>query len=103
MMAETDIPAHLAGIAPHLRELDAWLAGHGFGRFDAAFWFAAYRPGVDAVVVGVDTLEQLEGYIELSLRSVDFQAALAEGLERFSEVDPRLLSPNLWESLRKEV
>ena len=102
MMTETEIPAHLAGIAPHLRELDGWLAGHGFSRFDAAFWFAARRPGVDAVVVGVDTLAQLEQYIELGRRSVDFSVALDEGLARFGDIDPRLLSPNLWESLRKE-
>ena len=102
MMAEADIPAHLSGIAPHLRELDEWLKGHGFSRFDAAFWFAARRPGVDAVVVGVDSLEQLEQYIELRQRSVDFSAALAEGLARFADMDPRHLSPNLWESLRKE-
>lgn len=103
MMTEADIPIHLGCIAPHLKELDAWLAGHGFGRFDAAFWFVARRPGVDAAVVGVETLDQLERYIELSSRSVDFTAALKEGLERFQTVDDRLLSPNLWEDLRKEV
>ena len=53
-------------------------------------------------MVGVDSLEQLEQYVELSQRSVDFSAALAEGLERFGDIDPRLLSPNLWETLRKE-
>ena len=102
MMSEDQIPEHLAAIAPHLQELDSWLAGHSFNRFDAAFWFATRRPGVDAVVVGVDTLEQLERYIELRRRSVDFSAALDEGLVRFGDIDPRLLSPNLWESLRKE-
>ena len=103
MMKAEEIPAHLAGIAPHLQKLDDWLTGHGFSRFDAAFRFAARRPGVDAVVVGVDTLEQLEQYIDLSRRSVDFSTALSEGLERFGGIDSRLLSPNLWESLRKEV
>ena len=102
MMKAEEIPAHLTGIAPHLQELDGWLAGQGFSRFDAAFWFAARRPGVDAVVVGVDSLEQLEQYIDLSRRSVDFSAALSEGLKRFNDIDSRLLSPNLWESLRKE-
>ena len=102
MMKGSEIPVHLTGIAGHLQELDQWLASHGFGRFDAAFRFAACRPGVDAVVVGVDSLEQLEQYVELSQRSVDFSAALAEGLERFGDIDPRLLSPNLWETLRKE-
>lgn len=102
MMKAAEIPSHLAGIAAPLKELDEWLSGQGFGRFDAAFWFVARRPGVDAVVVGVDTLEQLEQYIELSRRSVDFPAALREGLTKFSAVDSRLLSPNLWESLRKE-
>ena len=103
MMKTAEIPAHLAGIAPYLQELDDWLTGQGFSRFEAAFRFAARRPGVDAVVVGVDTLEQLEQYIELSRHSVDFLIALSEGLERFGGIDPRLLSPNLWESLRKEV
>ncbi|HWR29825.1 MAG TPA: aldo/keto reductase [Negativicutes bacterium] len=100
MMTEADVPTHLAGITPHLKELDGWLSGYGFSRFDAAFWFASRRPGVDAVVLGVDTVEQLEQYIQLSHQAVDFSAALTEGLQRFGDIDSRLLSPNLWDSLR---
>ena len=68
----------------------------------AAFGFVSSRPGVDAVVVGVDSLEQLEQYLALSARIGDFSAILSEGLQRFGEIEPRLLSPNLWESLRQE-
>ena len=102
MMPEQEIPAHLSGIAPYLRELDQWLAGQGIDRLTAAFGFVSSRPGVDAVVVGVDSLEQLELYLELSARIGDFSAILSEGLQRFGEIEPRLLSPNLWESLRQE-
>ena len=89
-------------MAPHLRELDQWLAGQGIDRLTAAFGFASSRPGVDAVVVGVDSLEQLELYLALSARVGDFSAILSEGLQRFGEIEPRLLSPNLWEALRQE-
>ena len=102
MMPEQEIPPHLQGIAPHLRELDQWLAGQGIDRLKAAFGFVSSRPGVDAVVVGVDSLEQLEQYLALSARIGDFSAILSEGLQRFGEIEPRLLSPNLWESLRQE-
>ena len=57
-------------------------------------------PGV--MVVGVDSLEQLELYLALSARIGDFSAILSEGLQRFGEIEPRLLSPNLWEALRQE-
>ncbi len=103
MMKPQEIPAHLSGIAPQLQELDAWLASHGIGRFEAAFWFAARRPGLDAVVVGVETLPQLEQYLALCRRTADFSTILAEGLQRFGQVDPRLLSPNIWDSLQKEM
>ena len=103
MMTESEIPDHLASIIPTLRCLDTWLSGQGVNRLDAAFWFAARRPGIDAVVIGIDSLEQLNTYIDLNRRSVDFINVLHEGLTRFSDVDPRLLSPNLWESLQKGV
>ena len=102
MMPEQEIPPHLSAIVPHLRELDQWLAGQGIDRLAAAFGFVASRPGVDAVVVGVDSVEQLEQYLALSARIGDYSAILSEGLQRFSEIEPRLLSPNLWESLRQE-
>ena len=102
MMPEQEIPPHLSAMAPHLRELDQWLAGQGIDRLTAAFGFASSRPGVDAVVVGVDSLEQLELYLALSARIGDFSAILSEGLQRFGEIEPRLLSPNLWEALRQE-
>jgi spore coat polysaccharide biosynthesis protein SpsF (cytidylyltransferase family)/aryl-alcohol dehydrogenase-like predicted oxidoreductase len=102
MMPEQEIPPHLLSIAPHLRELDQWLAGQGIDRLTAAFGFVSSRPGVDAVVVGVDSLEQLELYLALSARIGDFSAILSEGLQRFGEIEPRLLSPNLWEALRQE-
>ena len=102
MMPEQEIPPHLSAIAPHLRELDQWLAGQGIDRLTAAFGFVRNRPGVDAVVVGVDSLEQLELYLALSARIGDFSAILSEGLQRFGEIEPRLLTPNLWEALRQE-
>ena len=102
MMTEQEIPPHLSAIVPHLRELDQWLAGQGIDRLAAAFGFVASRPGVDAVVVGVDSVEQLEQYLALSARIGDYSAILSEGLQRFSEIEPRLLSPNLWEALRQE-
>ena len=102
MMSEQEIPPHLSAIEPHLWELDQWLAGQGIDRLTAAFGFVARHPGVDAVVVGVDSLEQLEQYLALSARIGDFSAILSEGLQRFGEIEPQLLSPNLWESLRQE-
>ena len=102
LMSEQEIPPHLQGIVPHLRELDQWLAGQGIDRLTAAFGFVSSRPGVDAVVVGVDSLEQLEQYLALSAQIGDFSTILSEGLQRFGEIEPRLLSPNLWEALRQE-
>ena len=102
LMSEQEIPPHLSAIVPHLRELDQWLAGQGIDRLAAAFGFVASRPGVDAVVVGVDSVEQLEQYLALSARIGDYSAILSEGLQRFGEIEPRLLSPNLWEALRQE-
>ncbi len=102
MMPEQELPTHLSAIAPHLRELDQWLAKAGIDRLTAAFWFVSKRSGVDAMVVGVDSLEQLEQYLALSARIGDYSAILSEGLQRFGEIEPRLLSPNLWEALRQE-
>ena len=102
MMRPDEIPPHLTALAPHLRELDEWLASQGVDRLTAAFGFVSRHPGIDAVVVGVDSLEQLEQYLALSTRLADFSTILSAGLARFGEIEPRLLSPNLWDALRQE-
>jgi spore coat polysaccharide biosynthesis protein SpsF len=102
MMRPDEIPPHLSALAPHMREMDEWLASQGVDRLTAAFGFVSRHPGIDAVVVGVDSLEQLEQYLALSSKLADFSTILSAGLARFGEIEPRLLSPNLWDGLRQE-
>lgn len=63
---------------------------------EIAFKYVAEHPLIDAVVVGVDNVQQLCMNIDL-LNSPSLPSDLIEEIEEnFSEVDPWIITPGLW-------
>ena len=102
MMKDDSIPVQLSGIKPYLRELDALLGRFGLNRFNGAVQFVLDAERVDFLVFGVETSAQLEGYLRLREDANELKECWAECLRSFQAIDPVLLSPHRWESLKRE-
>lgn len=102
LMKEDRTPEHLAGIKPYLRELDSMLGRYGLDRFSGAVQFVMEHNGVDHLVFGVETSEQLAEYLKLREKAWELRECWAACLQQFDDVEHKLLSPNLWESLKRE-
>ena len=101
VMNDELIPGHLSGIRPYLRELDSILGRYGLNRFDGAVRYVLAHDGVGHLVFGVDTGSQLDDYLRVREAVNDLRPCWEECLNSFGEVDHDLLSPNLWESMKK--
>lgn len=94
LMAEADLPAHLSGLRPFIRQLSVRADSLGLTRIEAALRYVANRPEIFAVVCGVDSLRQFE----------ELLAALRTSSPALSPVDeaacdcpdPLLVDPSQW-------
>jgi len=102
MMQENEIPSHLVGIIPHLRQLDRIFGKYGLDRFGGSVRFVMEHAGIDVLVFGVESAAQLEAYLKVREDHRDMRECWAECSSHFERLDCRLLSPNLWETLRRE-
>jgi len=73
-----------------LTAFDAWIAGSGLSPTAACLGVALTQPGVDRVVVGVDTLAQASELLDIA---EDPHSPMAPD---FGDVDPDLLNPSRW-------
>jgi len=96
LMAEKNIPAHLAVAKEYLRKFDQIINKHGFTRIQAAFLFSYTHPGIDYLVFGVEKMEQLRENIELSRRQFDFTDCRQEISNSFRDVSKSIIFPSLW-------
>jgi aryl-alcohol dehydrogenase-like predicted oxidoreductase len=90
VMPPTQRPAAFGRWAPTLAAFDAWVAGTGLSPTAACLRVALSQPGIDRVVVGLDTLEQADQLLAIA-GAIDELAA-----PDFGDVDPDLLNPSRW-------
>jgi aryl-alcohol dehydrogenase-like predicted oxidoreductase len=86
-----NLPPNLAYAAPMLAAVKNRIAAAGMTPLAAALVFALSRPEVDAAVIGVTALDQLEeilAAIAVSPPEIDWAACALD--------DARLLTPSLW-------
>lgn len=89
-MTPDELPAHLAGLKAHHVRYAAEVADLGLAPVDAALGFALGVQGPAAVVVGVNTLAQLEDLLDV--------APLESGrFARWAIDDVDLVNPARWE------
>jgi aryl-alcohol dehydrogenase-like predicted oxidoreductase len=92
-----DVPAHLAMARPLLVDFRAIAARHGLAPEQAALGFVRRHPGIDHIVLGVDTPAQLAAYLAPAQAGGPIPAACLDELRaRFASVPPELVAPNRW-------
>lgn len=63
---------------------------------EAAFLYCVNHPGIDYVVFGVDTVEQLAANINIYNKLEGFEACFNELSKHFEQVSKKIIMPNLW-------
>jgi aryl-alcohol dehydrogenase-like predicted oxidoreductase len=91
LMEPGDLPAHFDRIKPLLRRYRDWMAERGLDPVGAAVGFVTGLPHVDAVIIGVNTLQQLAEVVARSKPPLD-----PEDFRGFAVADPAIINPTLW-------
>jgi len=97
LMDPDRIPPALRASIPLRRRIEEIAARHGFGLGEAALLHALSRPGVDRVLVGVETVEQVHAHLRTPDAIDRFgpcRDEIASALR--GQVDPFLVSPQKW-------
>jgi aryl-alcohol dehydrogenase-like predicted oxidoreductase len=96
-MRPEDVPPHLAMARPLLVDFRAIATRHGLAPEQAALGFVRHHPGINHVVLGVDTPEQLAAYLAPAQPTGAIPAACLDELRiRFASVPPEIVAPNRW-------
>ena len=96
LLPAEEVPEHLQKAVPLLQKLDAILEKYNFSRKEATFLFSYLHPGVEAVVFGTETVEQLKEDLTLAKRADEFAACREELAWNFSDVSRAIIIPSLW-------
>lgn len=89
------LPKRVQFAEGYLREYRAICARFDFTPLRAAVGFAVHHPGINYVVFGVDTREQLEDYISAREERLPEEMVL-QLANAFSDVEEKLVNPSLW-------
>lgn len=96
LMPESSLPAHLSFAQQYLNRLNAIADGAGRTVKELAFSFVRDMPGVSSIVVGAETVAQLEENVQL-LNTPPLQEAVAASIqEQFQALPEELITPALW-------
>lgn len=96
LMPEGDIPPELAAVIPVRRRLELLAAEAGMTVAELALRYALTLPGVTSVVVGVETVAQMQANIELCSRG-PLEPSLLEAIEAaVPDLGDNILMPNRW-------
>lgn len=96
LMNDDGLPTHLAQAKGYLQQFDEIIAQYGFSRQEAAFLFSYQHPGIDYVVFGVETMEQLKENIAMSKQAYNFAACRQALSAAFNDVEKTIIFPSLW-------
>ena len=96
LMQPEDVPPKLQKAQPYIRMFRSIAKECHFSVSEAAFLYSYCHPGIDHVVFGVDTVDQLERNLK-SLNSVDrFEECYLRLRGAFHDVPRGILVPSLW-------
>lgn len=93
LMPTEELPAHFEPIKPLLRRYCRWLAERGLDPLGAAIGFMVGLAHIDAVIIGVSTLQQFSEVLARSKSALD-----AEEFREFALNDRAMVNPALWPS-----
>lgn len=89
------IPPFLDLARPHLLELEKICTANGLTKLELAMTFVKKFPEITSIIIGVNTLEQLE--INLQLYNKEIETDLMQIiLKQFNMLDEKIYLPTLW-------
>lgn len=92
-----EVDARMDFCVPYLKKYLALCEEFGLSAATLALSFALSVPGVTSVVLGCQTIEQLENNCELIEQTVTLSEAQMEKLHAaFHGIDPRVINPGCW-------
>lgn len=95
-MTDKEIPDSLSGAKEYLKEFDDIICRYGLSRLEAALAFSASQPGVDYIVFGVDTIEQLNETMSVAASLGEHFDCVAALQDRFLNIEKNIIFPSLW-------
>ena len=99
LVPEEGVPEQLAGVKPVRNRLEKSAKALGMSLPELALRFAASLEGVSGVVVGLETLEQLESNLAMLAKGNLAEETLEEVSAIVPDLPDEILLPNLWGTL----
>ena len=96
LMAPEHLPSHLQKAGPYIEKFRRIVAKNHYTPEEGAMLYSYCHPGIDYVVFGVDTEEQLIRNIEVCEKAEDFNACWKDLNGGFSGVSREIIVPSLW-------
>lgn len=96
LMNPNELPHNLLEARLWLEKFRLTVKEYGFTCREAAFLFGLKHPGIDYVVFGVDTVEQLTENIRLVGKEGRFKTCYEKLRGMFRGLDRKILNPSLW-------
>lgn len=96
LMDPEHLPARIAMAVPFVRRFQEIVGRHGFAPHEAAMLYSLTHAGIDAVVFGVDTTEQLAANLAIAARADAFAPCAAELTGAFDDVPREVVVPSCW-------
>ncbi len=96
-MKPEEIPEYMSFSLPYLRKFQNDCLESGLKPFEAAVQYVLQHEYIDYIVFGVDNIAHLEEYITLSSKTMPVNARQLFK-DSFTEVEDKLVMPNLWNS-----
>ena len=100
LMQEKDIPSHLSGIVPYLRQMDDYCEKWQISKNALLLAFMRFQKNINEIVFGVDSLQHLKQIIADYNTKVN-QPSVLELAKQFGQVEDYILRPNLWKGDNK--
>jgi aryl-alcohol dehydrogenase-like predicted oxidoreductase len=97
LMNKDEIPDYLSVTKDYLETFDSIITKYNYSRVEAALLFSLCNKGIDEVVFGVDTLEQLKQDCSIAKMDKDkFRDCLNELRNNFVKIEKSIIFPSLW-------
>lgn len=96
LMDINKIPPKLQKAVPYINDFSNIARSFGFSRYEAALLFSYCHEGIDKVVFGVDTVEQLKLNLNVIKKKTLFTSCFRTLKGYFKDIDKSILDPSLW-------
>jgi len=96
LMDTHHLPENVRDAAPFVQRFQDIARAYGFSPTEAAMLYSLAHPGIDHIVFGVDTEEQLQANLKIAEKLNVFDTCAAALRGAFDDVPRKVVVPSLW-------